>query len=298
MCTFRSLMVVGLSVLSLAALQAQEKGQRRNPANPDQPGRREARTAAPEAKGAGQLDKYFVSCLKSDNKAEITIATLAAQKATNPEVKAFAQEMVKDHTDFIAKLDRFDQAAPAARRDGSTPDASNRDNDKARTDRGDNDKSKTDRADNDKARTERAATDPPKGRAEVRVDVDRAGVTAQTIGRGTGDIASQLMQVKQEITDRCVASLQSALNEKEGKEFDHCYIGMQVGAHMHMVATLSVLNTHASPELQQVIDEGLQTAQQHLEHAKKIAKQLEGAATASDESAKPAAKTARKGTDN
>lgn len=281
MSIFRSLMVVGLAVLPLAVSQAQEKGQRRNPANPDQPGRTEVRASAQEGKGSGQLDKYFVSCLKSDNKAEVTIATLASQKATNPEVKAFAQQMVKDHSDFLAKLDRFDQASPANKRTIPAPDAPNRETTKPRADR-----------------SESTNTDPPKGRAEVRVDVDRSTVTAQTTAHGSGDIASKLMQVKQEITDRCVASVQSALNEKEGKEFDKCYIGMQIGAHMHMVDTLSVLNTHASSELQQVVEEGLQTAQQHLEHAKKIAKQLEGAATASEDRAgDAAAKTARKNAD-
>lgn len=283
MFTLRSLFVAGLTALPLAVLPAQETEQRRNPADREQPGRAEARTLTQDGKGSGQLDKYFVSCLKTDNKAEVAIATFAAQKATNPDVKAFAQQMVKDHTDLLAKLDRFDQASPATTRDNNSAGAANRDDTKPRADRTD------------------SAANPPKARADVRVDVKRGDATAQASVRGTRDIANQLLQVKQEITDRCVASAQRELGQKQGKEFDQCYMFMQVGAHIHMVDTLTVLNSHASPELQQVIDEALHSVQQHLEHAKQIAKKLDDSSTAaSDDRADEkttATKTARKSTD-
>jgi hypothetical protein len=55
---------------------------------------------------------------------------------------------------------------------------------------------------------------------------------------------------------------------------------VQVMEHMGMVDKLEVFSRHASPELQAVLQEGLQTAQQHLEHAKQLHKQLEGQAGA------------------
>jgi hypothetical protein len=39
---------------------------------------------------------------------------------------------------------------------------------------------------------------------------------------------------------------------------------------------MKVARNHASPELQQALDEGIQTASDHLQHAKDLAKKLEG----------------------
>jgi len=289
MCKFRSWFVVGLFLMPLALVTAQEKekGQRRNRDDRDQPRRTEGRTdsrASTDTRSSNQLDKYFVSCLRSDNKGEVTIATLASQKASNPEVKAFAQEMVKDHTDFLAKLDRFDQANPGSRdattRTESRTEASRVSNQKDATDR-DNpprDNPRKEEPNRDaRPRTEGAenAATPPNPRADARANVNRDTATRTTIEGGSG-IADQLMQIKQEISEKCVASAQRELNSKEGAEFDRCFVGMQIGGHMHMVDTLGVLEGHVSPELKQIIDQGLQTSQQHLEHAKQLAKKLEG----------------------
>jgi predicted outer membrane protein len=291
MLTYRKLLVAGLLVVPLAVL-AQQTGQRRNQERPDQPGKAEVRISGQQdIKSSQQLDKHFVSCLKSDNEAEVTIAKLATQKAMNPDVKAFAQQMVKDHTDFIAKLDRFDQTS------GSRGAGVNiRTETRADTSTAPSEKADSAKRDSTKPRTE-SATDSPKTGAEVRINVNRSEVTAQTAGRGN-DIADQLLRINKEITQRCVAAAQRELSAKQGKEFDQCFMFMQVGGHMKMAEVLAVLNTHASPELQQILDEGLQTTQQHLEHAKQLAKKLdESSVTASDRPATDRAgteKTARK----
>jgi putative membrane protein len=49
-------------------------------------------------------DRRFVSKAADDGKAEVQIAELAAQRATNPEVKSFAQKMVDDHTKVNSEL--------------------------------------------------------------------------------------------------------------------------------------------------------------------------------------------------
>src|SRR5688572_10100223 len=45
------------------------------------------------ASSAGQLDSLILTCVRGSNRNEIEISKLAAQKATDPEVKAFAQQM-------------------------------------------------------------------------------------------------------------------------------------------------------------------------------------------------------------
>jgi predicted outer membrane protein len=287
MCTFRSLLVAGLILGPLAVL-AQETGQREREKQPgrDPAARKDSRTetrteirthARPVAQ-SGQLNKFFVSCLRSDNQGEITIAKLAETKASHPEVKAFAQQMVKDHTDFLAKLDRLNEgdSSPAGAATSRTESRTEIRTENRRADAKDQPgatprRDATDRPDaTDKARRDR----DPGARADVRVDTTRGDVTVAAGGRGTG-VDDQLIRVKQEISDRCLASAQKELNAKEGKDFDKCFMFMQVGGHMHMVDTLSVLKNHATGELQQVIEEGLQTSQQHLEHAKQLAKKID-----------------------
>jgi len=102
-----------------------------------------------------------------------------------------------------------------------------------------------------------------------------AAATAQA-----GDPLDQLLQIRAEIADACRATAERELNSKSGGEFDECFMGMQIGMHMHVVDELKVLERHASPELQQVLRQEKQTAEKHLERAKVIAKNLERAQTA------------------
>jgi predicted outer membrane protein len=300
MFTYRSLFLAGLSLMPLAMVQAQETGQQRRQERQerreerrDQPARTEVRVGGQASiQSSSQLDHHFVSCLRSENKAEVTIATLGSQRATNPDVKAFAQELVKDHTDFLAKLDRFSQSAGGSRDSGATTRTETRTESTNRQVSNTKDATSTKDtpprdAPRDNARPREGAREgadnaATPARADVQVNVNR---TEATRVDGGNDISGQLLQIKQEISEKCVASAQRELSSKEGAEFDKCFIGMQIGAHMHMVDSLSVLTNHASPELKQILDEGLQTSQRHLEHAKQIAKKLEGSSGNSSERA-------------
>lgn len=315
MSTFGSYLVAGASLVSLVVLQAQETGQRRD----REAGAREKAGRAAEvrekaairtgqdAQSSSRLDHYVVSCLKADNNGEITIATLGAQQATNPDVKAFAQEMVKDHTDFLAKLDRFAQEHPGTSASGARirteagaetgrPGADRKDADN-REGQNSESKNRDRKRDKDSAesRTERAnAADSQRDRPGVQVDVNRGEVAVSRRG-GQADITNQLMQIKQEISQKCVASAQRELESKQGGEFDKCFIGMQIGAHMHMADALAVLSNHVSDDLQQILEEGEKSTQRHLEHAKALAKKLEGASSESGERSTPSdAKSERK----
>jgi putative membrane protein len=89
-------------------------------------------------------------------------------------------------------------------------------------------------------------------------------------------VAAALFQINQEIEQTCLANAQRELEQKSGSEFDPCYIGMQIGMHMHATSVLSVLKNHVtSPDLKKAIEEASDVTSRHLEHAKKIAKDLE-----------------------
>jgi putative membrane protein len=51
-------------------------------------------------------DEYFVMKAYSEGMAEIAKSKVAAERATEPEIKAFAERMVKDHTECNDKLAR------------------------------------------------------------------------------------------------------------------------------------------------------------------------------------------------
>lgn len=65
------------------------------------------------------------------------------------------------------------------------------------------------------------------------------------------------------------------LSQKEGVQFDRCYLGQQVMAHMWLTDAITIFERHASTDLQPVLQEGLQTAQQHLTDAKALLARIE-----------------------
>ena len=101
----------------------------------------------------------------------------------------------------------------------------------------------------------------------------QAGGNRQMYGNRGGQL--NLVRLKQQLGQQCLASSQQELEEKEGDEFDKCFIGMQIANHMKMVDTLKVFSRYASPEFDQAIEEIEQTTQEHLDHAKELIKQLE-----------------------
>ena len=79
--------------------------------------------------------------------------------------------------------------------------------------------------------------------------------------------------------ERCLQSSIQALTEKQGKEFDIAYIGMQVGAHQKMKDHLAVYQQHVSQEWAQKLAQAEPKVEQHLQKAKQIWEQLTGNAS-------------------
>jgi len=103
--------------------------------------------------------------------------------------------------------------------------------------------------------------------------VSATGTSPQPLNAGNG---VNFVQVKQELGKQCQDSAMKELQHKEGSEFDKCYVGMQIAMHMQMLDTLKVFKNHASPEMASLLDKGRDTTESHLDHAKKLMKELEG----------------------
>jgi len=252
---------------------AAQRESQQNP-NRDQTSTRE-RTAredqATEAVQAGSLDSQLAACLIIGNHKEIAISRLAEQ-SQNAEVQKFAQQMIQDHEKFVAELQKFaeqggiqtQQLAVDATADANGQPATTRESTRPQPNQP-RSTAKQDPKDPSSDATRRTA------RSEV---LDQHGN------------ANDMLGIEREVAQQCLQSAQREMSEKQGVEADQCYVGMQVGAHMYMVDKLEVFSRHASPELQAVLQQGLQTAQQHLDHAKKLHKELDGQAKTGEQPAR------------
>jgi putative membrane protein len=103
---------------------------------------------------------------------------------------------------------------------------------------------------------------------------------AQLTGVNQGQTANnqaaldQLLQIDRQIVDQCTSMAREKLSQKSGAEFDQCFIGAQVGAHMGMLSALTVIADRTGGQLQQVASDAKTTVEQHLQQAEQLAKQL------------------------
>lgn len=122
-----------------------------------------------------------------------------------------------------------------------------------------------------------------------------AGGQAPQQGRSAATVGNQSpeLELAKSIKQQCLELTQKEMEGKQGAEFDKCYIGQQIGAHVGMLAQLRGSKAFASPELQAVIAEGEQMAATHLEEAKKIMAQLDNAKAQPDRASEGTAPAAR-----
>jgi predicted outer membrane protein len=79
-----------------------------------------------------------------------------------------------------------------------------------------------------------------------------------------------IVEIERRVANKCVENAKKEWSQKHSSECDLGFVGMQAGAHQQMVECLQVLRDYASPQLQAVIDQGLQTSERHLEKSKEL----------------------------
>jgi predicted outer membrane protein len=204
--------------------------------NLDEPG-----TRAPGSRRSA--DAELAGCLIVDNEGEVAMGQMALQRAKNDDVKQFAKEMVEAHTQMIEKLQKFSGQGGAVNELRNATGAA-----------------QTDQANAINNRTAAAAT-------EART---AAGIPSQQQDQPLDHVA-----LKRELGALCKQTLEREFSQKSADEFDHCYMGQQIGAHLHAIDAMKVAQNHGSEELRQALDEGIRTAEKHLQHAKELEKRLD-----------------------
>ena len=229
--------------------------------------RYEARRVDPSARqGNVSLQGYLATKLMLANKAEIELSQLAVEKAQHPEVKQFAQTLIRDHQQLNERLQQLQPGTRAAAPRGQVDRPSDRP-----TDRG--------------AATERRQADRP------QADRPQAGQQ----GPGNQQVPRQLVQMTQQALTNHLQMAKQMLQEKPAQEFDMAFVGMQIAKHTRALAELRAMQNAGSPEFQQLVMQAQQTVEQHLQRAKQLAKTLEGDRATVSQGRQPAGESLRRG---
>ena len=185
-------------------------------------------------------DHMFASCLAIGNQEEVIIVKHAQEKLQNAEAKKFAKMMIEDHQAMLKKLAKW---APEATQEGYLSDK--------------------------EGNSERANVPP----AAVNVKVGE-NIKVSTDQAQNHHLAG--IQIHREIAEECIRAAKAGMAEKEGAEFDKCFIGYQIAGHAMMKNTMVVFQRHATGELKQLLAEGITTTEKHMKKAEQIMRDLEG----------------------
>jgi predicted outer membrane protein len=216
-------------------------------------GQRDARAGGQES----EVEKFLASCLLAKNEAEVELSQFAQQQAENPQVKQFAQQMVQDHRQIIQQLQPLAAMQGAGERTGAirSPGASGQ---------------------FDAQRQPSDTTRLPGSPGAAQRDLQSATNTAQTGGSSdAGDAIQKLVQIDRQIVERHKEAVREELQQKQGAEFDKCYLGVQIGSHMHMLAALETIEQQQQGRLAQLAQQNTAKVRQHLDEAKQLMEQLD-----------------------
>ena len=219
----------------------------------------ERTSATPDA----TLDNQLAHCLAIDNWVEIEVAKFAAGKAQSDEAKRFAETVQKEHLQFVTRLKEVEPKIDAfLSRDAKHADR------KSDLNQGNVDPTAKE------AGRERQVNPLPVGQqADSRRELN-GSANRESLARENAD-GSPMLKIKQEVAETCVGTITQELETKSAAEFDRCFLGYQVGAHLRMLDTLKVFERHASPGLAKTIGEATEMTQEHLVQAKKLLAQFD-----------------------
>ncbi len=200
-----------------------------------------------QAKFDRPMVEFFASKLVLCNNAAIQAGQMAAKKATNSEVKQFAEMLATDHAKFNARLKPF----VASYGDQSI------------------------------AATETTNTNNPLAIAGDKVRVDQDSSISKTQKETSLRVDAQttlqsLYEVCEEAHKNHMAACTAMLTKKSGNEFDKAFVGAQIVGHMQLLAELKALDSRSGSDFQTVIREATKSVESHMQAAEGLCKTLEG----------------------
>ncbi|QDU80010.1 hypothetical protein Pla110_17320 [Polystyrenella longa] len=295
--------------LTLPALSAQERDAAETPTNTevevDSNGvevnvtdREQNRPVDRRSNADQTMNGEIADWLMVDQQFTLQIAEFGMQRTKTPEVQELLKTLLQDHQALSESLSQMTFTTPSERNQEGVRDTGLTRAEKRierhqakrelREDRNDGPVEKTAETIEEGVATilkgaERIATNdqPNQRERNDRINEDRPiredDVTDQervVVNRPEGpdsDMASsRWIGVHQEINNQLIANAKKDLGARQGYEFDAALVGMLVGDHLEQAATLSVLEKHATGDLQKAIADASKIINQHRESAEQV----------------------------
>jgi len=219
------------------------------------------------------LSSILASKIMLENHCEIQIADLAAQRSTNPEVKQYAQMLANKHRELGESLKTM--VPPELVTELANPMPMK--NDKAQ------------RTVENNQESSRTQGNNIAGAADQRTDRQDRQARTETAGAGNrfdaDHVLKHLCEIEKAAAMNNLQSVKEMLNSKSEKEFDMCFLGLQIVAHTQMISCLEAIqnaDTHdmdgagaGQNSLASTIEKTLPSLREHLDKAQSLAKNLE-----------------------
>ncbi len=211
---------------------------------------------------AQHWQENLARCLLLSDQGQVLIGDFALERAQNPEVRQFAQAMVKNHNEWIAKLEPF------------VPDAPNTDALNKRV-----------YAIFTELKSEKGTVPVTSETGETSRKAEVPALATNGSEKTTGMEAKHFMHMipamQQQMVENCVAYTQWEFSQLDKNQFDKAYIDWQIFSHINALAKLKTLQNFAPAKLKPIIESETTAVQSNLEQAKNICKQLQGKTAAS-----------------
>lgn len=264
-------LILGLSTATLLFATSLAQAQQENPRERSD----RDRVPSAEQKGADsesdrqQLTDYFAGRLMLMNQSTIQMSKMAAERATSPQVKQFAETLVQGHEELNKQLKECAPgiAAMALSESATQHETGFRGTANAERNPG------TDRPDE-----EGAERTPPRGTDQATFeqaeDGDHQALAIAKRG-DKGKAVDQILKIERKATENYIRQSTQMLQHYEGQDFDMGYLGFQIGSHIWALAELQALQSQGNEKFQQVVAEATSKVEHHLQEAKEISKALE-----------------------
>jgi predicted outer membrane protein len=202
------------------------------------------------------MDQFFAAKMVLCNNGEIDAGKLASTKASNSEVKQFAEMLVRDHSAMNQQLKPLvpDYATPPVTSATQTSDESPEKSGIA--------KSGVEPASPNQAPTRGDA--PPRVQKETSLRTDASTETLR-----------DLYEVCEKANHYLRQDCREKLMKLTGSDFDKAYMIGQVAGHSMALAELQALESSTTGEFQNIVRQTKTKIENHLETAERICKTLE-----------------------
>jgi predicted outer membrane protein len=232
---------------------------------PREPQKQEPTTSTNPSAMDRPMVEFMAAKLTLCNNGAIEAAKWAQSKASNADVKQFADMLAKEHAQANEKLRPFIgtyanmlQASPSARDvSAATPET------------------KAEPA--DRANREPAVADKAQPTQEKAV--------VETSHR-VGDAATlqQLFKISKDAHEIHAAKCKEMVSSYTGADFDKAFLGAQVAGHVILLSELKALEKNSTGQFQTAVREMATNVDEHLKHAQSLCKKMEAAPKTGTES--------------